>query len=282
MGKKDLIGKDILKRLAFDLATILLKLDIDPDTLELLDTEKQRIEGRRADLVVRVRERGGRESYLLHIEIQNNNDHAMPLRMLRYYTDIALQWPGEPIRQYVIYIGKANLTMAGHLHAQGLDYDYRILNMREVDCQTLITQDTPEALVLAILCDFKGKAAGDVVTYILQRLRALASEDEQVFRRHVEMLEILSENRDLQTTIKEAEQMLTQIDRRKLPSYQLGLEQGLEQGFARGALESRLETAGNLLDVLSDRQIARAVGLPVHQIEQLREQKRGNGSHADS
>ena len=71
MGKKDLIGKDILKRLAFDLATILLKLDIDPDTLELLDTEKQRIEGRRADLVVRVRERGGRESYLLHIEIQN-------------------------------------------------------------------------------------------------------------------------------------------------------------------------------------------------------------------
>ena len=90
--------------------------------------------------------------------------------------------------------------------------------------------------------------------------------------RHVDMLEILSENRHLQTTIKEAEQMLTQIDRRKLPSYQLGLEQGLEQG----ALKSKLKTAGNLLEVLSDVQIARAVGLPLHQIERLRKQKQGN------
>ena len=81
---------------------------------------------------MRVRERGHGERYLLHIEIQNDNDRTMPLRMLRYYTDIALQWPGEPIRQYVIYIGKAHLTMAGHLHTQGLEYDYRILNMREV------------------------------------------------------------------------------------------------------------------------------------------------------
>ena len=119
MGKKDLIGKDILKRLAFDLATILLKLDIDPDTLELLDTEKQRIESRRADLVVRVRERGHGERYLLHIEIQNDNDRTMPLRMLRYYTDIALQWPGEPIRQYVIYIPITNEFSAA-MHMPGV------------------------------------------------------------------------------------------------------------------------------------------------------------------
>ena len=51
MSKKDIISKEAIKRIAVDLATILLELDIDPETLELLETEKQRIEDRRVDLV---------------------------------------------------------------------------------------------------------------------------------------------------------------------------------------------------------------------------------------
>ena len=54
IGKKDIISKEAIKRIAVDLATILLQLDIDPERLELLETEKQRIEDRRADLVARV------------------------------------------------------------------------------------------------------------------------------------------------------------------------------------------------------------------------------------
>ncbi len=92
MGSKDIISKEAIKRIAVDLATILLELDIDPESLELLATETQRIEERRADLVARVQDGRTRESYLLHIEIQNHNDVKMPLRMLRYYTDIRLSW----------------------------------------------------------------------------------------------------------------------------------------------------------------------------------------------
>ncbi len=77
----------------------------------------------------------------------------MPLRMLRYYTDIRMSWSGEPLRQYLIYI---------------------------------------------------------------------------------DMLEILSENRELQEIIKKVEKMLTQVGIQKLPSYQLGMEQGLEKGLEEG------------------------------------------------
>ncbi len=46
----------------------------DPDSLELLETEKQRIEDRRADLVARVQDTGTTNPYLRHIEIQNDNN----------------------------------------------------------------------------------------------------------------------------------------------------------------------------------------------------------------
>ncbi len=81
-----------------------------PDHLELLETEEQRIEDRRADFLARVRKRDSGESFLLHIELQNDNQPQMPLRMLRYYTDIQLQWPKEPVRQYLVYTGKRPLA----------------------------------------------------------------------------------------------------------------------------------------------------------------------------
>jgi len=53
MQTKDITSKQLLKRMAADLANLLLKLDIDPDSVELLETQHQRVEERRADLVVR-------------------------------------------------------------------------------------------------------------------------------------------------------------------------------------------------------------------------------------
>jgi predicted transposase YdaD len=265
MGKKDIISKGLLKRLALDLATILLKLEIDPDRIELLDTEKQRIEDRRVDLVLRVCDANSGETYLLHIEIQNNNDLWMPLRMLRYYTDIAFQWPGEPIRQYVIYIGQDELRMPEQLRMETLQYRYQILDMRTVDCQTLLQQDSPDALVMAILCDFKGRPAKDVVNYILQRLRTLTGADEKDYRRCVSMLEILSENRYLQATVKEVEGMLTEVEQHKLPSYQLGMEQGLEQGLERGASA----VVRSLLVHMPPAEVARLTGLDLQRVEQI-------------
>ena len=57
MAEKDIISKDVLQHLAADIANILLHLDVDKNSVELLQTEQQRIESRRADMVARMQRR---------------------------------------------------------------------------------------------------------------------------------------------------------------------------------------------------------------------------------
>ncbi|MDF1582290.1 MAG: hypothetical protein P1P78_03170 [Methyloprofundus sp.] len=52
MGEKDIISKQIFKRILVDVATYLFGLELQ--SAELLETEQQRIEDRRADLCARV------------------------------------------------------------------------------------------------------------------------------------------------------------------------------------------------------------------------------------
>ncbi len=280
MGKKDIIGKDILRQITVDFANLLLGLDIDPDHLELLETEEQRIEDRRADFLARVRQRASGESFLLHIELQNDNQPKMPLRMLRYYTDIQLQWPKEPVRQYLVYTGKRPLAMSDHIDHPDWRYCYTLFDIRNVDCQTLIDQGTPDALVMAILCDFKDKPAQQVVNHIVLKLKERTGEDEKGFRRYFDMLEVLSTNRDLKAELKEAETMLKEIDRTQLPSYELGLEDGIEKGRQEGRQEGRFEgtlaVARKLLPRLSDEDIAETTGLELDLIRQLRRETRSD------
>ena len=73
-------------------------------------------------------------------------------------------------------------------------YHYHTLDMHSVDCRLLLEQDTPDALVLVILYDFKERPVQDVVNCIVKRLHELLAEDERGFRDYFEILETLSEN----------------------------------------------------------------------------------------
>jgi len=232
MGQKDIISKQLIQRIAVDLAVYLLGLPIAADELELLSTEQQRVEDRRADLVARVRQESG--SFILHVEIQNNNDPLMALRMLRYYTDIAFAHSGMAVQQYLIYIGADKLRMASQITDYGLDYRYRIIDMHDIDYQDLLGRDSPDAIVLAILGDFKGHTKRRAVNTIVQRLHQKLCSKPKLFREYLSMMEILSDNRDLKPFIKEAETMITQFDIEKLPSFELGMEKGVKKGLQEG------------------------------------------------
>ena len=238
MAQKDIISKAVLQFLAADIANILLHLDVDKDSVELLPTEQQRVEARRADMVARMRKRATGERFILHVEIQNANDATMPVRMLRYLSDILMMYPDEPIYQYLVYIGKHRLTMPDNLLRPQLTYHYQTLDMHNVDCSLMLAQDTPEALVLAILCDFKERPTQQVVNYIVLRLRELTGENEQRFRNYYEMLETLGDNRDLHAHLVEAKNMLTQVDITRFSTYRWGLEAGIQQ--TRAEFESVL------------------------------------------
>ncbi|MEO1880210.1 MAG: hypothetical protein ABGX37_00725 [Methylococcales bacterium] len=114
-------------------------MDIKFDNLELLSNENHGVEELRADLVAKAQQKG--EPFIGHIEIQNNSDSLMPLRMLRYYTDITFAHSDSPIRQYGIYIGKAALSMPSKKLDCNLNYRYHIINMHTIDYQKFLQQD---------------------------------------------------------------------------------------------------------------------------------------------
>jgi len=94
--------------------------------------------------------------------------------------------------------------------------------------------DSPDALVLSILCDFKGRDELDILLYITKRLEELTRDDEHKLGKYMLILETLSTNRDLKDKLKEAEEMLRDIRYEDLPSYEIGMERGMERGIQRG------------------------------------------------
>ncbi len=228
--QKDITIKDTIKTITEDIARHILELEVSD--IRFVDKELQRIEKREADIVVQCKI-NGTES-ILHIEIQNNNDRTMPKRMLRYYTDIAMRFDTLPIHQYLIYIGKPKLTMKDGIIEKHINYHYTIVDMHTIDCDKFIEMDTPDALVLSVLCDFKGRDELDMLLFITRRLEELTRNDEYRLGKYMLILETLSTNRDLTKKLKEVEDMLREIKYEDLPSYEIGIERGMQKGMQRG------------------------------------------------
>ncbi|SFV89517.1 RNA polymerase sigma factor RpoD [hydrothermal vent metagenome] len=216
--------------------------------------------------------------------------------MLRYYTDIKTQFKNLNINQYLIYIGKAKLNMANTITEPNLTYHYNIVDMHDIDCESLIKLDTP-----------------DVVTYLVTRLQALTQDDGNRLNKYLLMLETLSDNRNLKQELKEAQIMLRQINYENLPSYEIGMERGVQKGMERGVQQGmergvqqgmergvqqgmergvqqgmergmqkgmqqgvsqrNTQIAKNLLDLLDDKTIAIKTGLSIEIVKSLRDNK---------
>ena len=272
---KDIVSKDLLKGLVLDMAKYLFGQPLC--AAEILNEEHQRIETRCADLVVRATEPDG-DKYLLHIEIQNANAMEMPERMMRYYSDIALAHPGEEIRQYLIYIGKESLRMADGIRSKALNYQYTIIDAHQLDCERFLAQNKPNALIFAILCDFKGRDSAEVVQQILNRLLDLCGDDSDQYRRCLAMLDVLAVNRDLQPVIKEVEPMLS-LRVEQLATYEMGMEKGLAEGVAQGqkqGMEKGIEKGQasmvrQLLNRFDEQEVAEMTGLDADAVRRLRE-----------
>ncbi|MEO1927409.1 MAG: hypothetical protein ABGX26_01795 [Nautiliaceae bacterium] len=221
--KKDVISKEIVKRVIKDLAKNILKIEIKE--LKLLDTEFERIESRRVDILALVD-----ETYLLHIELQSHYDSNMPYRMLRYYIDIKQKY-NFPIKQFVVFLGKGKLK--DKIEDEVLKFRYNVIDMKKLDCDIFLNSEVPESLVLSVLCDFKNKKPNKVVEEIIQKLLKI-SKSRQNFENYILMLEELSSLRDLKELVKESEMILTsKVKWEDLPSYEIGLEKGMEKGIEK-------------------------------------------------
>ena len=117
-----------------------------------------------------------------------------------------------------------------------INYNYAIIDIRDVSCEAFLQSNDPSAVVLAILCNFENKDKQKVVNSILKKLIKL-SKDEATFRNYLKKVEIFSTNRNLEEYVDKGVKMFT-VDIEKLPSFQRGVEKGIQKGIQKGVEES--------------------------------------------
>ena len=135
-------------------------------------------------------------------------------------------------------------------------YRHEIIDLHGVNCEDFLNQDSPDAWLLAILCDFGERLPREVAHIILTRLQRYFANNPARLRDYVEMLDVFADNRDLNLDIREELEMF----------YRMGVDKGREEG----AHELALLIAGNMLALdLPSVQVAQTTGLPLAEVEHL-------------
>ena len=125
-----------------------------------------------------------------------------------------------------------DLTIPDNIQNPDWHYCYQILDLSKHDSEDFLNSANPDALVLAILCDFKGRDPHALVAEITSKLRRLHGDQLDSLRDSLVMLDILATNRDLQHLVKENSAMFIEVE--KLGIYQLAMERGMERGEQKG------------------------------------------------
>jgi len=191
------------------------------------NVELPAVQNRRADMLG---ETG--DGVLVHIELQSTNQTFMALRMLEYATAIHRRFDRFP-QQIVLYVGQSRLRMRARIEGPALDYSFRIIDIRTLDCEPLIASSHVEDNVIAVLARLRNER--DAVRRILHRIAGSAPQ-----RRTAALAELmlLAGLRDLGPTIeREVKQMPILNDimdhpvlgRERKRGIQMGLERGLQR-----------------------------------------------------
>ncbi len=142
--------------------------------------------------------------------------------------------------------------------------------MHQIDYRHLLDHDSPDAIVLSILGDFKDTPERQAVSEIVSRLYSKLEGQPKRFREYFYMMEILSDNRNLKGFIKEAKQMITQVKLENLPSYELGMEEGMEKGREEGVEKGIAMLVMRLLKKHSPEAVAEMLELSLQQVLEIK------------
>jgi predicted transposase/invertase (TIGR01784 family) len=148
-----------------------------------------------------------------------------------------------------------------------LDYKFNLINMKDIDCEKLIKLDNPDALVLAILCNFKDKNKLETIMQMLEKLANYTKDDEKAYSNYLLAMETLTENMKVHKILQEAEKMLRTMTMEKSISYQIGIQRGIENGAKQKQIEIAKVSLKQGLDINT---IFLITGLSIKEIQNLK------------
>jgi hypothetical protein len=198
---------------------------------EVLATEQPKVYNHRADLVLRTE-----DGKLHQVEFQTANESGFARRMLGYYVHLEGEY-GEHVMQTVLYMGREPMRLANTYSTPVLDFQFLIVNLRELDGEPLLESPDWVDNVLALLAKGSPERALDVV---LPKIRLLQGEEQELA---AGTLTLLSGIMGLEETVERKLREATMIDvmENKIlgPAIRKGLEQGLQKGREEGQLQGR-------------------------------------------
>ena len=245
-----------LKELFKNIPSMFLKLLTGFEEGKFLDIQFPDIKQRQPDLLIELP-----NEKIFHLEIQSRPDPHMVLRMLEYYFLIFKEHGKEP-EQLLLYVGDRQINIKNEIKLVNLTYRYRVLDIKDIDCLTLLESDKPEDVILAILC--RTDDPEKTIKRILERLNDLPGKARKDY---VLKLLYLAGLRKLDGLVKEeVKKMPITIDVKEHVLFKEGLKEGLKKGLDEGLKEAKKEDIVNLykrLNLLPEK-IAEALNLDIH------------------
>ncbi len=181
-----------------------------------------------------------KDDYIFHGEVHGKDEAVILDRDLVYY---GLLWHKYhlPVRQVVVYIGRKKKLkhIKSELKLLNLKFNIEVINMHEVSYDLFINSSIPEEVMLAILCDYKGKSKEEIIIQILQRLKKL-NKGGLNLEKNLVQLDIISSLRNLQPLLTK---ILTDMPIIIDISKDMRFKQGRQEGKVEGRQEGRQEGA---------------------------------------
>ncbi|MEO5379090.1 MAG: DUF4351 domain-containing protein [Magnetococcus sp. DMHC-6] len=175
----------------------LLQILIGRQAVESLPVEFASTQKRLPDLVFLLD-----DNSIFHLDLQSRPE-GMNWRMLMYYALIRQRYPGKPLIQMVLYVGLDAWQPQAAIEERNLSFHYKVVDIRDIDCQELMASPTLEENILAILCRMDNQK--ETIREILYRITELPTKARADA---LTKLVILSRLRKLETVVKtEAEEM---------------------------------------------------------------------------
>ena len=120
---------------------------------------------------------------LVQVELQSTNDADMALRMAEYALAIYRQFRQFP-QQVVLYVGRPPLRMAEGITGHSMAFRCRVVDIRELDGDSLLASGNPEENVVALLMRLSDERSA-----VRRILRGIAESEPA--RRHVAVRELM-------------------------------------------------------------------------------------------
>ncbi len=254
-----------LRELFQDVPRSLIKLLVNKEIKEVLETSFPKVEERRVDLLTRLE-----DDTLFHLEIQSINDMLMPKRMLKYASLIYENY-GEFPFQMVLYVGDRDIKIQNQINEKNLRYNYETRDIREFDCSKLIESDDITDNIIAILC--KIQDFDKLFTKLQSNLLNLDNKRREDYLRKLFYLLRLRPDIHERYKQKQKEELAMPfiIEKERDPLYKDGLEAGIERGLEKGSKEAKIAIAKALLKQNVDFEvIAKSTGLSREKVEKMK------------